>query len=126
MQAQGVDSEASDKTLTLTFISSTCYLILETIMLTGGAVIMSLSETLKVQKHHKAGKVTFQDDPEEEEVDSRSVVEKIKMLERERDKLLTEIKELKKMAKSKANALESEVTMLREEAKVLKELLHLV
>jgi len=95
-------------------------------MLTGGAVIMSLSETLKVKRPHKAGKVTFQDDPEEEEVDSRSVVEKIKMLERERDKLLTEIKELKKMAKSKANALESEVTMLREEAKVLKELLHLV
>lgn len=30
------------------------------------------------------------------------------------------------MAKSKANALESEVAMLREEAKVLKELLHLV
>jgi len=85
---------------------------------------MNLSEnSLKVKK---AGKVTFQADPEEEEVDSRSVVEKIKMLERERDKLLTEIKELKKMAKSKANALESEVTMLREEAKVLKELLHLV
>jgi len=88
---------------------------------------MNLSETsLKVKKPRKAGKVTFQDDPEEEEVDSRSVVEKIKMLERERDKLLAEIKELKKMAKSKANALESEVSMLREEAKVLKELLHLV
>ena len=87
---------------------------------------MNLSETsLKVKKPRKAGKVTIQDDPEEEE-DSRSVVEKIKMLERERDKLLAEIKELKKMAKSKANALESEVTMLREEAKVLKELLHLV
>jgi len=87
---------------------------------------MNLSETsLKVKKPRKAGKVTIQDDPEEEE-DSRSVVEKIKMLERERDKLLAEIKELKKMAKSKANALESEVTMLREEAKVLKELLRLV
>jgi len=59
-------------------------------------------------------------------VESRSIVETIKMLEKERDKLLTEIKELKKMAKSKANALESEVVILREEAKVLKEILHLV
>lgn len=57
---------------------------------------MSLSETsLKVKKPREAGKAAFQDDPEEE-VDSRSVVEKIKMLERERDKLLAEIKELKK------------------------------
>jgi len=87
---------------------------------------MDLSETLlKVKKHHKSGKVGFEDNPEEE-AGSRSVVEKIKMLERERDKLLTEIKELKKMAKSKADALESEVAILRGEAKVLKEILHLV
>jgi len=87
---------------------------------------MNLSEiSLKVKRPHKAGKVWFQDDPEEE-VESRSIVETIKMLEKERDKLLTEIKELKKMAKSKANALESEVVILREEAKVLKEILHLV
>jgi len=88
---------------------------------------MNLSEiSLKVKRPHKAGKVRFQDDPEEEKVESRSIVETIKMLEKERDKLLTEIKELKKMAKSKANALESEVAILREEAKVLKEILHLV
>jgi len=38
---------------------------------------MNLSETsLKVKKSHTAGKVTFQDDPEEEEAGIRSVVEK--------------------------------------------------
>jgi len=79
---------------------------------------------LKGKKSHRDEKIMFQDDSDEEE--SRRVVEKIKMLERERDKLLTEIKEMKKMAKSKADALESEVTILREEAKVLKKILKLV
>lgn len=87
---------------------------------------MSLSKkSLKFKKTHKAGIVRSQNDPEEEEVKGRRVVEKIKMLERERNKLLGEIRELKKMAKSKADALESEVAMLRDEAKVLKEILNL-
>lgn len=86
---------------------------------------MSLSKkSLKFRKTHKAGIVRSQNDPEEE-VKGRRVVEKIKMLERERNKLLGEIRELKKMAKSKADALESEVAMLRDEAKVLKEILNL-
>ena len=49
--------------------------------------------------------------------------EKMKNLEAERTNLLIEIKNLKKMAESKANDLESEVNMLREEVESLKSLL---
>jgi len=49
--------------------------------------------------------------------------EKIKTLETERAGLMTEIEKLKKVAESRANALEDEVTQLREEIKNLKELL---
>jgi hypothetical protein len=45
------------------------------------------------------------------------------MLETERKNLLLEIEELRKMADSKAKALESEITMLREEVKSLRVLL---
>jgi predicted nucleic acid-binding Zn-ribbon protein len=53
----------------------------------------------------------------------KSVVERIRNLETERKNLLLEIEELKKMADSKAKALESEVSMLREEVKSLRVLL---
>jgi len=53
----------------------------------------------------------------------RNVVERLKGLESERKNLLLEIEELKKMADSKARALESEVSMLREEVKSLRILL---
>ena len=53
----------------------------------------------------------------------RNVVERLKTLETERKNLLLEIEELKKMADSKAKALESEVNMLREEVKSLRVLL---
>jgi predicted nucleic acid-binding Zn-ribbon protein len=53
----------------------------------------------------------------------RTVVEKLKGLETERKNLLLEIEELKKMADSKTKALESEISMLREEVKSLRVLL---
>jgi len=53
----------------------------------------------------------------------RNVVERLKTLESERKNLLLEIEELKKMADSKAKALESEISMLREEVKSLRVLL---
>jgi seryl-tRNA synthetase len=53
----------------------------------------------------------------------KNVVEKIKALDSERRNLLLEIEELKKMADSKAKALENEVGMLREEVKSLRVLL---
>ena len=53
----------------------------------------------------------------------RNVVERLKGLETERKNLLLEIEELKKMADSKAKALESEISMLREEVKSLRVLL---
>ena len=53
----------------------------------------------------------------------RNVVERLKGLETERKNLLLEIEELKKMADSKAKALESEVSMLKEEVKSLRVLL---
>lgn len=53
----------------------------------------------------------------------KSVVERLRNLENERKNLLLEIDELKKMADSKAKALESEVGMLREEVKSLRVLL---
>jgi hypothetical protein len=53
----------------------------------------------------------------------KSIVEKIRSLETERKNLVLEIEELKKMADSKAKALESEVSMLREEVRSLRVLL---
>lgn len=53
----------------------------------------------------------------------KSVVERLRKLETERNNLLLEVDELKKMADAKAKALESEVGMLREELKSLKVLL---
>jgi regulator of replication initiation timing len=53
----------------------------------------------------------------------KNVVDKLKGLETERRSLLLEIEELKKMADSKAKALENEVSMLREEVKSLRILL---
>jgi regulator of replication initiation timing len=53
----------------------------------------------------------------------KNVVERIKALETERRNLMLEIEELKKMADSKAKALENEVSMLREEVKSLRILL---
>ena len=53
----------------------------------------------------------------------KSTVEQIKALETERQNLLLEIEELKKMADAKARALESEINMLRDEVKELRLLL---
>jgi hypothetical protein len=53
----------------------------------------------------------------------KSTVERIRSLETERKNLMLEIEELRKMADSKAKALESEVSMLREEVKSLRVLL---
>jgi seryl-tRNA synthetase len=53
----------------------------------------------------------------------KSSVERIRALEAERRNLLLEIEELKKMADAKANALESEINMLRDEVKELRVLL---
>jgi hypothetical protein len=53
----------------------------------------------------------------------KSVVERLRTLENERKNLVLEIEELKKMADSKAKALESEVGMLRDEVKSLRVLL---
>jgi uncharacterized protein (UPF0335 family) len=53
----------------------------------------------------------------------KSTVEKIKALEAERKNLLLEIEELKRMADAKAKALESEISMLRDEVKSLRTLL---
>jgi uncharacterized protein YlxW (UPF0749 family) len=53
----------------------------------------------------------------------KSMVEHLRNLENERKNLLLEIDELKKMADSKSRALESEVSMLREEVRSLRVLL---
>ena len=53
----------------------------------------------------------------------KSTVEKIRALEVERKNLLLEIEELKRMADTKAKALESEINMLRDEVKSLRILL---
>lgn len=53
----------------------------------------------------------------------KTTVERIKTLENERRNLLIEIEELKRMADAKAKALESEISMLRDEVKSLRILL---
>jgi uncharacterized protein YlxW (UPF0749 family) len=53
----------------------------------------------------------------------KNLREKIKTLETERSNLMIEIDKLKKVAESRASALESEVIMLREEVKSLRDLL---
>ncbi len=53
----------------------------------------------------------------------KSVIERLRTLENERKNLLLEIEELKKMADSRAEALQSEVSMLKEEVKSLRMLL---
>jgi hypothetical protein len=50
-------------------------------------------------------------------------MEKLRALEAEKKNLLLEMEELKKQTESKATALESEVSMLREEVASLKTLL---
>jgi len=88
---------------------------------------MSPSETLSIfKKLRKAGNVMFRDTSKKRGVNSRSLAEKIRRLEEERDKLLEEVKVLKEMAKSKASALEREVTMLKEEEMILNELLRIL
>jgi DNA-directed RNA polymerase subunit RPC12/RpoP len=53
----------------------------------------------------------------------KNLREKLKTLETERSNLLVEIDGLKKMAEAKADALESEIGMLRDEVQSLKQLL---
>jgi uncharacterized protein (UPF0335 family) len=50
----------------------------------------------------------------------KSTIERVRALEAERRDLLLEIEELKKMAEVKAKALESEISMLRDEVKELR------
>ncbi len=50
----------------------------------------------------------------------KDTIEKIKSLQTEKENLLVEIEELKKLADAKAVALENEVASLRQEAKSLK------
>jgi len=53
----------------------------------------------------------------------KNTVDRIRALETERKNLLLEIEELKRMADAKAKALESEISMLRDEVKSLRILL---
>jgi len=53
----------------------------------------------------------------------KNTIERIKALETERRNLMLEIEELKRMADVKAKALESEINMLRDEVKSLRDLL---
>lgn len=53
----------------------------------------------------------------------KSTIERLRTLDSERRNLLLEIEELKKMADSRAEALEGEVSMLKEEVKSLRVLL---
>jgi hypothetical protein len=53
----------------------------------------------------------------------KSTIEQIRTLETERRNLMLEIEELKKMADAKTKALESEISMLRDEVKELRLLL---
>ena len=53
----------------------------------------------------------------------KSTIERIRELEAERNNLLLEIEELKRMADAKAKALENEIVMLRDEVKSLRLLL---
>jgi len=53
----------------------------------------------------------------------KNLVERIRALEVERRELLLEIDQLKRMADGKADALEKEIAMLRDEAKSLRFLL---
>lgn len=53
----------------------------------------------------------------------KGTVEQIRALESERQNLMLEVEELKKMADAKAKALESEINMLRDEVKELRLLL---
>ena len=55
----------------------------------------------------------------------QNTIQKIRNLESEKKRLLSEIDELKKMADAKASALETEIASLREEAKTLKTLMGL-
>ncbi|MEM2971710.1 MAG: hypothetical protein QW270_04735 [Candidatus Bathyarchaeia archaeon] len=53
----------------------------------------------------------------------KSLAERLRALETERKNLLLEVEELRKMADARAKALESEISMLREEVKSLRILL---
>lgn len=53
----------------------------------------------------------------------KNIIERIRTLENERKNLLLEIEELRKMADSRAEALQSEVSMLKEEVRSLRVLL---
>jgi len=53
----------------------------------------------------------------------KNVIERLRTLQNERKNLLLEIEELKKMADSRAEALQSEVSMLKEEVRSLRMLL---
>jgi uncharacterized protein (UPF0335 family) len=53
----------------------------------------------------------------------KNTIERIRALEAERQNLMLEIDELKRMADAKAKALEGEISMLRDEVKSLRVLL---
>jgi len=88
---------------------------------------MGSSEALSsVKKFRKLGGLTLQDASGEEETNIKRLIENIRMLERERVKLLGEVEELKKLARSKASALRGEVAGLQKDEEVLKELLRIL
>jgi hypothetical protein len=51
---------------------------------------------------------------------TQNIIDKIRLLETEKESLLVEVEELKKAADLKASALESEVNALRDEMRLLK------
>lgn len=53
----------------------------------------------------------------------KNLAERLRTLETERKNLLLEVEELRKMADARTKALESEISMLREEVKSLRVLL---
>jgi len=87
-----------------------------------------VSEALsRVKKPHRLRGLTLQDvSGGGEETNSRRLIENIRRLEVERVKLLGEVEELKKLARSKVSALRSEVAVLQEDEDVLKELLKIL
>ena len=88
---------------------------------------MGSSEALsRVKRLRKLGGLTFQGVSGEGEANSRRLIENVRMLERERVKLLGEVEVLRKLARSKVNALRGEVAVLQEDEEVLKELLRIL
>jgi len=118
----GTEGSSSGKALRIYF-----YLLHSNSFCVGGVLFMGSSEALsRVKRLRKLGGLTFQGVSGEGEANSRRLIENVRMLERERVKLLGEVEVLRKLARSKVNALRGEVAVLREDEEVLKELLRIL